>query len=736
MALDTSFLDEVEPSSPRPEQSPSTLNVDFLDEGPANAEKLPKGFFEKIKDAVTGESRQTEATQGLPEFDIPLIDKDAGIGENIKRQGRLFSTALGLMTSFSPERQAKTLQNNFPDLVFEEDEKGNIIVDGSAYGGGRGVMNLPGLSKRDLMQVGFQVAVFTPAGAVPKAGAGVLGNALRVGAASGATQAAQDLASQATTGDVSIGDIDKSDVALVAGGGALFQGLFQGLGKSIPILRQKFKRGGITNEIRAEFRLAASKAGLNPDEVTDDVIDGFMRASVDATTPDETAAIAGEREFGIALTKGQRSGDLKQLGLEDSLRSGRLGEKAETIFARAEQEKGRQTLSAAQRLKARLGGEAIEGQSQAGAILKQNIRQAEEVASEAVNEAFDQVGDAALSVEGMKGLLSSSRKAIQGVEFDRTLPETAKVLSGIKKTERAIKSFEGKGLRPFHIQRLEQMRRRINTGIGQADGSDKRQLTILKRQWDNYMDDAVKNALFEGDQASLDALKSSRSTFSEYAKKFRVQKKKTKSGRAIPDKPGQLIENIIESDPTDIQVVNTIFGAGDSFGNTAGANFARRVKQTADEESWNAVRQAAFMRLVKFTNDGKTVSGKNTRNAITTAMKKNPELMAELFTPDEIGTLKRFAAHLVRSQPDKINPSGTSEGVFKTLRQLLPKLSFLTGDPILTVTGSGVQATSGFRSAAKARAATGPFSNTGLPKGGLVSGSLGSTASSLTALDE
>ena len=736
MALDTSFLDEPTQKAVKPaeESAPdSGLDVSFLDEGPKNAEKLPSGFFDKLKDAVTGESRRPE---GMEEFDIPLIDKDSGVVENIRRQGKLFSTALGMLTSFSPERQARTLQNNFPELTFEEDDKGNIIVDGAAYGGGRGVLNMPGISPRDLIQAGFQVAIFAPAGGASALGSGALSRAAAVGAAAGATQAGQDLASQATGGDVSLKEIDKSDVALVAGGGAAFEGLFTALGRALPAIRQTFKKSGVTKEIRAEFKIAARKAGIDPNEVTDDVIDNFLSASVDAVTPDETAAIAGEREFGIQLTKGTRSGAIKQLNLEDSLRSGRLGEKAETIISKSDTLRGQQTLAAAQRLKARLGGEAITNQAQAGGALKESIRGAEEAASAAVNEAFEQVGDAALSVEGMKGLLSSSRSAIQGVEFDRTLPETAKILTGIRKTERAIKSFEGKGLRPFHVQRLEQMRRRINTGIGQAEGSDKRQLTILKRQWDSYLDDAVKKALFEGDQESLSALKSSRGIFSEYAKKFRAQKSRTKSGRTIQDRPGQLIENIIESDPTDIQVVNSIFGAGDSFGNAAGANFAKRIKQTADKEAWDAVRQAAFMRLVKFTNDGKTVHGKNTRNAINNALKKNSELMGELFTPDEIGTLNRFASHVVRSQPDRINPSGTSEGVFKTMRQILPKLSFLSGDPILTVTGTGVQATSGFRSAAKARAATGPFTSVRPPKGEIVGGAIGATASGLTTLDE
>lgn len=665
--------------------------------------------FQKIAGAITGEGQLPPESEGLPEFDLPFEFK-----------ARQAKTAIGLLTTFDPVRQVQVLKSNYPDLKFMKDSKGNVIVDGTAYGGNVGLLNAPGISARDLMQAGFQMAAFTPAARI----AGTVGNiAGRVGtmtAASGLTQAAQDITSQAVGGeeDVSLKNIDKGDVALAALFGGAGEAVFSGLSRLVPMFRKQIEQGGITPSVRRAFQQAAIKAGKNPDEVTDDIIRAFVDQAEDARKPgQQIARTEGEREFGIHLTKGQRSGDQAQLALEDRLRAGGPGrDKAQRIMLDFESQQAKETAEAARRIQSRLGGQPIERQQQAGALLREGVKEAERAADEVVGTAYDQVGRAELTGEGFVNLLESMKESIRGHEWIKSptlAPASAELSKRINRSLRYLKKKKGVRVKSQDLRLIEQHRREIRAYIdAAANASDRRTLGQLKRAFDQYMDDAVENSLLNGDQEAIEVLKRARSLSAEYFKKFTAQQTRTRSGR-IQDQAGKFIENLIDGNPTDEQVVNAIFGAGDAFGNTAGANFARRVKDIVKpgSDQWNAIRQAAFMRLVKFMPDGRTISGQKTITALNKAMGRNESLMREVFTKEEINLLRRFAMHVKRTQPEIVkqrgNPSGTAAQLVAAtgdyLRKLTQMFGFATGDPLLIVTSKGLETGSGWRAAAKAR---------------------------------
>jgi len=182
----------------RIDQKPMKLS-DLIGKGGKMPKETPKEGF-SFGDLFTGSERKEgiftidgkEMTTGeLPEFDMPF--------EFSKRQAK---TALGLLTTMSPQGQLNVIKEHYPKIKFIEDNKGSIIIDAREEGGKIGVMNMPGVSMRDIMQVGFQVASYMPA--VGAAGMAARG-AGAVGAGAGVQLAARAGIGAAAAAETAIG---------------------------------------------------------------------------------------------------------------------------------------------------------------------------------------------------------------------------------------------------------------------------------------------------------------------------------------------------------------------------------------------------------------------------------------------------------------------------------------------------------------------------------------------------
>ena len=263
----------------------------------------------------------------------------------------------------------------------------------------------------------------------------------------------------------------------------------------------------------------------------------------------------------------------------------------------------------------------------------------------------------------------------------------------------------------------------------------------MKRAFDDYLDDAVQKALFAGDDQSLEALKNARGLFADYAKKFRAQPTRGRSGRTVDrDEAGQFIEKIIDANPTDEQIVNAVFGAS-GLNKGSGAAMAKRFKSILgnDSEGWNAVRRQAFNRLIKTIkiNGDDVVSGQQTLKAIDDATKNNGSLVKEIFSKEELGLIRRLALHIKRTQPDIVksreNPSGTAQVAGKAFGDVIKRLGnafAFSGEPLLMATSSGVSVSKGFRNSSKAKNAIKPFELI-IANPNIVGGSTGLAASQI-----
>lgn len=662
-----------------------------------------EGFYSKLRGMVTGKGRETRATQELPAL------ADAGIS-NFFGDGSL-PNAMAFLSSYDPAEQVRILQQRYPDLTVSSDEAGNVLLN---YNNRQVLLNRPGFSRTDAMRMGGTMAAFTPAAKTVRAGAGILNNAARVGGASLATQSGLE-GLQATQG----GEFSSGEVALAGASGAGAQALFQSLTPLARMLTQRMGRPRIDDGVREQFKRYAVELGFDPDDVTDGVIESVFRRT-SGGTPEERIGQALEKDFQIPLTRGERSLSQPDLREEDLMRQGLRGGGAESRMTRFDQDRGRLVEEAADRLTSRvsMGSDP----QQAASMVRGGVRAAERSADEAVNAMYDIGTRAELSPDGFRGMLSEIRNTLRrDTGIDVTLPETKKLLDGMGS---ALKTFRdapkaGGRLKPIHLDRLEQYRRRINTAIGAADNpSDKRQVTQIKRMWDDYLDRAVEQKLFSGDPQDLADLKEARSAFRDYASKFRQNPVRGKSGRVVDQDPaGRFIERMIDANPTDEEIMNAVFGAADINSQTGVAMWNRfsDILAETDPEAMMALKGAALRRLIKTTNfNGQPViSGSKTITAIQKAMEKSGTLMRTIFPEDELQEIRRFASAVKRTQPDiaksRQNPSGSGVTAMRAFRDMASRLSLDPSIIMITETGSGIA--SGMRGGGAAARAIRPFSS-------------------------
>lgn len=671
----------------------------------ATAQPAPEpSVWETVKDLFTGASLETASTQTLPE----------GVQIPFELSGRQAKAALGTMATFDPKRQISILLENYPDLKFSEDEKGNIIVDATAYDGGIGVLNKPGVSLSDIIQMGGMVAAFTPAARVGQ-GAGLVGGAIRSGLASGATQAGLDVTSQALGGvgegeqpGVQVGDINLTDVGLATFGGVVAEPVARGAARlfsafrnvqQMPVddsIKQVAQR--VEQEVKnytqqygdvmpEEQVIALFEAnGVQPD-IARQLIAG---ADIEgAALASREAAGQQSQRFRIPYSEGQRTGSPSQLQFEESARMGGQGEgarlPAETL-QRAQQAAIPQAVrTEAQKLSSQpLVSSSIEAAETAAG----GVKTAAQDMYQAVQQAYEAVPKGTFfTTDGMLGITRGMRGAVRGAEYDRTLPKTAQALDDLNKMERALKVLKDKKVRvPF--EQVESYRKKLMGYIRGADNqTDQMQLIQMKGAMDDYIDQAVADGLLfgEGAEGTMDAIKNARALRRQYSELFEPQTAKTRAGVRDDDAAGRLINKMAELEPDPSDVVGALFGSGNAFGKQGSAQLASRMKEALgpDSPEWQQIRQAAFLRifgmdkgqLSQSTKEGAVyISGQDALNRLQDIVGgRGKNLANALFTKEEVNNMIELARAIKRAQPAPFNPSGSGGMVGFQLRELMDK---------------------------------------------------------------
>ncbi|MBV4553056.1 hypothetical protein HU742_018075 [Pseudomonas sp. SWRI102] len=176
----------------------------------ASAAPEEPGLLDSIGNMITGNDRQSRATQELPEL------QNSGLlaGLDIPA-GKAAAVTAALVTMTDPQEIAQTLKALSPEIGIQQDEKGNLIAANNATGA-RAMINKPGFTGMDALQATGIGAAFAPTGRAASAiGGGALKQAAVLGGTSAATQALIE-GGQAAAG----GNFDQNEVALSGATGA------------------------------------------------------------------------------------------------------------------------------------------------------------------------------------------------------------------------------------------------------------------------------------------------------------------------------------------------------------------------------------------------------------------------------------------------------------------------------------------------------------------------------------
>ena len=225
-------------------------------------------------DIFTGESRETRATEELPELGKGglLSGEDAG---------KIALVAPVLLSTLDPREMGNILSTQFENIGITEDEKGNLIANNNATGA-QVVINKPGVSQLDVLQGLGIAAAFTPAAKVAAVAPTVAQKAIVGGSLAAVTETGMQ-AGQKVLG----GEINEEDIALAGAFGVAAE-------VAVPII-QRFRQAR-----------QAKRVGVEADEVA---------KAVESIKPVKTAVEEVEKATGqkVGLFQAQQTQAPSQL---------------------------------------------------------------------------------------------------------------------------------------------------------------------------------------------------------------------------------------------------------------------------------------------------------------------------------------------------------------------------------------------------------------------------------------
>jgi len=622
---------------------------------------------EAVREMWTGGGRFEE---GIPELGVSGPSVSPFSPEGLKMSA-------AYITSTDPRQIADIAVKTLPGATVRDDKWGNPIVkfEGKEY-----YPNRPGASFADLFQFFPRAAVDLIAARLGARGTTLPRRMAMTGAGMGATSAGLDVAAEALGSEQGV-SVERA--ATAAGAGALFEGLAP-VAKRLwtGIFRRNVNFDPRTGRLTEAGKKKAKEAGLNPDDMDERLSKAFAReADIAADPRDAGARIAGE-EFDVPMSRGQAQNipgasakAERQLAWEEQARNGAYGEKARRIMREFDDAQAEKMAAARGGVQERIGpeGQLITREGEAGEMVGEGLRSAKKYWDDAVDAAYTKANmvEARIGTEHLGALLKTVAKSMEDYGLDKVLhPAASRAMKEIK--ELATITSKTPQLTKLTLRRLETTRRRLRTYINSsANDGDMGAAINIKRSLDDWLDNATDNALFEGDERALDALKVARAT--------RTKKGELLEQRGKGDEAGRVIEKILDTNPTPEQTINYIFGRGKLEGAHKAAPIIDRLGDALGRDSaeFASIQEAGWLRLAKEAGEKGFSPAKFKRN-FDRAMEKNRTLMDTLYEPDDLALFRRFRDTVTKTITPDIakNPSRSAYVMTRILQDYAKRASW------------------------------------------------------------
>lgn len=618
--------------------------------------------FEGVATTVTPPVTSAEST-GLGIERLPVPTERTGelsqAGLDLANSFKAFSA---YMTTTDPKALQDIVVKNIEGARPGTDSEGNpyVVIDNKPF-----YLNKPGMSGADAVGFIGDLVQFAPVAKLSNMFRSGLNRIMTAVGGTGVVSAAKETSAQM------LGSEQPFDVAKV-GLDAVFGGVGQKLGDSLTSYIQSRRNVFDANgNYTQEFLNTMKTAGINLNEFGDagkqaiqtayqTLGRGFARQAQEATG---AARVAEADVFDIPLTRGQATGDVRQIAREEAFRQGGRGALAQrrmSAFDIAQQEKIKQGIT--EKLGAQFAPRVglFTEQQQAGGGLYEMVRGKAQEMKKAATDLYKQIDETKVRVrvEALGDVETRVYNALQESDLivSPTLtPKTSEIIDQLKSI---APQTEGAKITEVTLKQIEKKRREISNIAKDAQGTDAAAARSVIREFDNWLDDAVNTGLAQGDAADLDTLKRARSLFRNYASEF-----KPGSPRAADADAQRAIVKIVQQDLTPTETMNIVFGASKLGDNQAASRIASRLKNIFGEgsEEFERIRAAAFSRLFQDSQGNFKPASTIVREIDELTMGKGSAVGKELFTSAQLKQLRDFRSSIARTvvPAEAKNPSKT-----------------------------------------------------------------------------
>lgn len=618
--------------------------------------------FEGVTTTVTPPVMSAE-TSGLGIEKLPAPTKDTG---ELSQAGLDFANSFKAFSAYMTTTDPKALQDivvkNIEGARPGTDSEGNpyVVIGGKPF-----YLNKPGISGADAVGFIGDLVQYAPVAKLSNMFKSGLNRIMTAVGGTGVVSTAKE------TGAQMMGSEQPFDVAKV-GLDAVFGGVGQKLGDSLSSYIQSRRNVFDANgNYTQEFLNTMKTAGINLNEFGDagkqaiqtayqTLGRGFARQAQEATG---AARVAEADIFEIPLTRGQATGDVRQIAREEAFRQGGRGALAQrrmSAFDIAQQEKIKEGIT--QKLgpdfAPRVG--LFTEQQQAGGGLYEMIRGKAGEMKKAATDLYEKIDPTKVRVraETLGDVETRIYNSLQESDLIVSPTLTPKTTEMINQLKSIAPQTEGAKITEVTLKQIEKKRREISNIARDAQGTDASAARNVIREFDNWLDDAINRGLAQGDAADLETLKRARSLYRNYATEF-----KPGSPKAADADAQRAIVKIVQQDLTPTDTMNIVFGASKLGDNQTASRIASKLKGIFGEESqeFERIRAAAFSRLFQDSQGNFKKASTIVREIDELTMGKGSAVGKELFTSDQLKRLRDFRSSVARTvvPAEAKNPSKT-----------------------------------------------------------------------------
>ncbi len=501
-------------------------------------------------------------------------------------------------------------------------------------------------------------------------------------------------------------------VGAVLGGG--LSGLFAGLGPYVQrAWRAVVSRAELFDPNRQQLteagRWMLQQAGFDASQMSDDAIREFARQARAATDPAQVGRVAEAATLPVPvqLTQGQVTLRPGQQMTEDLMMKGALGQPASTIMQAAQQQQQQAIRGNLPAIQGQLGGGLIE-KGAGGAAAQAALVGQREGLEEAVSQGYQAAraapggGFAADAVDDIGARLSQSLAMNYTAG---TIPKAEAVLADFGRLTNAARggvgNVQSQGNANVLVKAIFDWRARANATWKAADATERGAIRNMITQVDDFIEQSIDDALFQGDEAAVRAWQGAIAARRELGQQFQtgdlIEALTTQSPRG-----GEMALKVAPED-----AANYIFGASNT-GWLKKPNLARdlmRMRGMLPDDAWNALRQEAFLRFARagegaMEGGTRQFSGANFSKAWADALTDNAPLMRILFNEGERRLISQFAnvaaraTNPVRGGQNFSNTTAAASMLGQSVMQMLgPRvMTWMTNTPGLMTLLGGINA--------------------------------------------